>query len=241
MENPTQRITPIISSLETTLEQCTTALKGGGDIAQVIHCLTTIKQALAKLRPVIDSLVQMEDEKGTALANIHSLAVELLVSLDETTTHYCPRPHTENVELIHEIFFCYPDAPPPDNVVNMPVKKELPIAFSEAMHRHIALVEKFGEDSPQAKKSLMAAMHLAPQWFKDDIEAMSDEMDLLPQASGYLDDGSPVFSLESIAEKFGISIEQAEKDLHEMMAMRQELGLPIDGGLVNPSLVHRKQ
>ncbi len=126
MENPTQRITPIISSLETTLEQCTNALKGGGDVAQVINCLTTVQQALAKLRPVIDSLVQMEDEKGTALANIHSLAVELLVSLDETTTHYSPRPHAENVELIREIFFCYPDAPPPtDNVVNMPVKKEV--------------------------------------------------------------------------------------------------------------------
>ena len=125
MDNPTQRITPIISSLETTLEQCTTALNGGGNVAQVINCLTTIKQALAKLRPVIDTLVQMEDEKGTALANIHSLAVELLVSLDETTANYSPRPHAENVELIHEIFFCYPDAPPLDNLVNLPVKKEV--------------------------------------------------------------------------------------------------------------------
>ena len=124
MDSPNQRIATLVSSLETTLEQCTTALKGGGDVAQVIHCLTTIKQALAKLRTVIDSLVQMEDEKGTALANIHSLAVELLVSLDENTTYYCPRPHAENVELIHEIFFCYPEDVPPDNVVKMPVKKE---------------------------------------------------------------------------------------------------------------------
>lgn len=124
MDNPTQRITPVISSLETTLEQCTTALNGGGDVAQVINCLTTVQQALARLRPVIDSLVEVEEQQSDALANIHSLAVELLVSLDETTTHYCPRPHAENVELIHEIFFCYPDAPPPDNVVNMPVKKE---------------------------------------------------------------------------------------------------------------------
>ncbi len=123
----------------------------------------------------------------------------------------------------------------------MNTPKHLPPEFSAAMHRHITLVEQFGEDSPQAKKSLMMAMHLAPDWFKDDIAAMGNEMDLLPQASGYLDDGSPVFSLEDIAAKFGISIEQAEKDLHEMMATRQELGLPIEGGLVNPSLVHRKQ
>jgi hypothetical protein len=91
----------------------------------VADVLTTVQQALSKLRPVIDSLVELEDEKSTALANIHLLAVELLVSLDETTTHYSPRPHAENVELIHEIFFCYPDATPPDNVVNMPVKKEI--------------------------------------------------------------------------------------------------------------------
>ena len=123
----------------------------------------------------------------------------------------------------------------------MNTPKHIPPEFSAAMHRHIALVEQFGEDSPQAKKSLMVAMHLAPDWFKDDIAAMAGENGFLPQASGYLDDGSPVFSLEDIAAKFGISIEQAEKDLHDMMATRQELGLPIEGGLVNPSLVHRKQ
>ena len=120
------RITPLIASLESTLSHCITALNNGGDVALVANALTTIQQALSKLRPVIDSLVEMQDEESTALANIHSLAVELLVSLDETTTHYSPRPHAENVELIREIFFCYPDAPPPtDNVVNMPVKKEV--------------------------------------------------------------------------------------------------------------------
>lgn len=119
------RITPIIASLEDALNDCSSALNGGGDVAMVADVLTTVQQALSKLRPVIDSLVELEDEKSTALANIHLLAVELLVSLDETTTHYSPRPHAENVELIHEIFFCYPDATPPDNVVNMPVKKEI--------------------------------------------------------------------------------------------------------------------
>lgn len=128
MDNPTQRITPIISSLETTLEQCTTALNGGGDVAQVINCLTTVQQALAKLRPVIDTLVQMEDERHSAMCTIHSLAVELLISLDETTANYSPRPHAENVELIQEIFECLDCTAtplPPDNVANMPVKKEV--------------------------------------------------------------------------------------------------------------------
>jgi hypothetical protein len=238
MDSLTQ-ITPIIASLEDALGNCISALNGGGDVALVANALTAVQQALSSLRPVIDGLVELEDEESTALANIHSLAVELLVSLDETTTHYSPRPHAENVELIHEIFFCYPDAPPPDNVVNMP--KTLPPEFSEAMHRHIALVAQHGEDSPQAKRSLMEAMHLAPDWFKDDIAKMGNEMDLLPQASGYLEDGSPMFSLNDIAAKFGIPIEQAEQSLKEMLSVRQELGLPLDGVMTDPSLIHRKQ
>lgn len=125
MDNPTQRITPVITSLETYLEQCTTALNGGGDVAQVTHCLTTIKQALAKLRPVIDSLVEAEEQQSLALFSINDAAIELLLSLDSTQPSYEPRPHEENIDLIHSILEWYPEAPPPDNVVTLPVKKEV--------------------------------------------------------------------------------------------------------------------
>lgn len=122
------RITPLISSLETTLEQCTTALNGGGDVAQVIHCLTTIKQALAKLRPVIDTLVQMEEQQSLALFGINDAAIELLLSLDSTQPSYEPRPHEENIDLIHSILECLDCTVTPlplDNVVNLPVKNEV--------------------------------------------------------------------------------------------------------------------
>ncbi len=109
------------------------------------------------------------------------------------------------------------------------------------MHRHIEIVERLGEEHPDAKRSLMVAMYLAPDWFKDDIANMGNEMDLLPQATGYLEDGSPMFRLDAIAEKHGVSIEQAEEDLHMMMSVRQELGLPLDGVMTDSSLIHRKQ
>ncbi len=126
MDNPIQRITPLISSLETTLEQCTTALNGGGDVAQVINCLNTVQQALAKLRPVINTLVEIEEQQSLALFAINDAAIELLLSLDSTQPSYEPRPHEENIDLIHSILEWYPDTPlPPDNVVNMPVKKEV--------------------------------------------------------------------------------------------------------------------
>ena len=66
-------------------------------------------------------------------------------------------------------------------------------------------------------------------------------MDLLPPSSGYLEDGSPMFSLNDIAAKFGIPIEQAEQDLKEMLSVRQDLGLPLDGVTTDSSLIHRKQ
>lgn len=238
-------INPIIASLENTLGECVTALNEGRiDVQMVANTIGTVQQALSKLRPVICQLVKLEDEQSTRLCCINDLVCELYFSLDETGQHYEPRPHAENVELIHDLLNCldWSDLESEqDNAVNFPSKKELPQAFSEAMHTHIALVEQHGENSPQAKRSFMVAMQLAPDWFKDDIAKMSDEMDLLPPASGYLEDGSPMFSLEDIAEKFGISLEQAKQDFEEMLSVRTELGLSNDGVLADPTKNHWRQ
>ncbi len=61
------RITPLIASLENTLGECINVLKNGGDVVQVMSALNTVQQALSKLRPVIDSLVEMQEEESTAL------------------------------------------------------------------------------------------------------------------------------------------------------------------------------
>jgi hypothetical protein len=119
------RITPLIASLENTLGECINVLKNGGDVVQVMSALNTVQQALSKLRPVIDGLADIENEQSLALFGIQDAAIELLLSLDTTHPEYKPRPHAENVELIYSLFECLPDAPPPDNVVNMPVKKEV--------------------------------------------------------------------------------------------------------------------
>jgi hypothetical protein len=227
------RITPIIASLEDSLGLCVEALNGGGDVALVANTLTTVQQALSKLRTVIDGLAAIENEQSLALFGINDAAIELLLSLDATQPSYKPRPHLENVDLIHAILEYFPESPPP--------QKTLPPEFNEAMHKHMDLVAQYGETSPQAKRSLMEAMHLAPDWFMDDISKMGNEMDLLPPSSGYLEDGSPMFSLNDIAAKFGIPIEQAEQDLKEMLSVRQDLGLPLDGVTTDSSLIHRKQ
>lgn len=127
------------------------------------------------------------------------------------------------------------------SAVLQPVQSRiLPSEFSEAMHKYKAIVEQYGEESQEARISFMTAMQLAPDWFMDDVTSSMGD-DFLPQASGYLEDGQPVFSLEDIAEKFGISAEDAAESLGEMMAVREELGLSNEGKLIRPSSVHRKQ
>lgn len=127
------------------------------------------------------------------------------------------------------------------SAVLQPVQSRiLPPEFSEAMHKYKAIVEQYGEESQEARISFMTAMQLAPDWFMDDVTSSMGD-DFLPQASGYLEDGQPVFSLEDIAEKFGVSIEDAAESLGEMMAVREELGLSNEGKFIHPSSVHRKQ
>lgn len=121
------RITPLIASLENTLGECISALHDGViDASLVANTLTTIQQALSKLRPLIASLANIEQEQSFALCGIQDAAIELLLSLDSAQPEYKPRPHAENIDLIFSILECLPEtAPPTDNVVNMPVKKEV--------------------------------------------------------------------------------------------------------------------
>ena len=54
--------------------------------------------------------------------------------------------------------------------------------------------------------------------------------------TGYTDDGEAVYSLEDIAKHFGISFEEAEQRLLQMMDNRQQVGLSNDGVLINSNI-----
>jgi len=240
-----QNIAPCLSQVETALKQCLSALNAEHPVSvsalseTISHCANALNQ----LQPIISELVKGEEIQSSVICCVRDYALDLLFSLDETQAAYKPRSHGDNVELIQDLLeLIDEDEPSPPLASEEPSQaKQLPPEFSEAMHRHLEIVERLGEEHPDAKRSLMVAMHLAPDWFKDDISNMGNEMDLLPEATGYLEDGSPMFSLNAIAEKFGISIEQAEEDLQAMLSVRQELGLPLDGVMTDSFLIHRKQ
>jgi hypothetical protein len=61
---------------------------------------------------------------------------------------------------------------------------------------------------------------------------------LIPErADGYLEDGSPVFRLEAVAERLGLTEAQAQSSVQAFMADRAALGL--DTTPIDPALVHR--
>lgn len=115
-----------------------------------------------------------------------------------------------------------------------------PPAFSEAMLQYVRISERLGDDHPEVMKALTKALSLSPDWFRDEMYAKAKKMGLIPEPVGYLDNGDPVYSLESVAKAHGISIEEAEQSMDEMLSDRAELGLSSEV-ITDHSLVNRRQ
>ena len=113
--------------------------------------------------------------------------------------------------------------------------------FMAAVSRCLRLVEAIGEEHPDTLRAMMLAMELAPKELIDEFGDMAREMGLMPEADGYLDDGSPMFRLEDIATRLGMSIAEAEEAMHKMLADREALGLSNAGVVTDAALIHRKQ
>jgi hypothetical protein len=113
--------------------------------------------------------------------------------------------------------------------------------FMEAIKRHRRLVDTLGMDHPDTRRAMMLAMELAPEELIDEIGDMAREMGLMPEAYGYLDDGSPMYRLEDIAERLGVSPSEADEAMHKMIADREALGLRSTGILTDTALIHWRQ
>ncbi len=110
--------------------------------------------------------------------------------------------------------------------------------FMAAMSACLRLTETLGLDHPDTMRAMQFAMSLAPPSLNAFMAAQAHELGLIPEADGYTDDGQPVFSMESIAAKLGIGMDEAKEAMDAMLAARNELGLP--AALVDPAMVHRK-
>ena len=111
--------------------------------------------------------------------------------------------------------------------------------FMAAMSACLRLEESLGMDHPDTTRALQRAMMLSPPSMMDFMGREAQAMGLIPEADGYTEDGAPVFSLESVAAKLDMSMEDAAAAFNSMLTERTELGLP--NVLVDPDHIHRKQ
>lgn len=118
--------------------------------------------------------------------------------------------------------------------------KSFPPAFSHAMRQYVNISKRLGDDHAEVNKALTKALSIAPDWFRGEMHTKANEMGLIPEPAGYLDNGDPVYSLESVAKAHGISIEEAELGMTEMLSARAELGLSSEV-ITDHSLVNRRQ
>lgn len=107
--------------------------------------------------------------------------------------------------------------------------------FFKAFDHYKAMLEQYGEHHPITEQALILTMHYTPEHIKAEMHQKAKELNLLPPVSGYTDDGEPMYSLEDIAKHFGISFEEAEQHLLQMMDNRQQVWLSNDGVLINPN------
>jgi predicted transcriptional regulator len=107
--------------------------------------------------------------------------------------------------------------------------------FFKAFDHYKNMVKQYGNDHPITEQALILTMHYTPEHIKAEMHQKAKELNLLPPVSGYTDDGEAMYQLEDIAKHFGISFEEAEQRLLQMMDNRQKVGLPNDGILINPN------
>jgi len=91
--------------------------------------------------------------------------------------------------------------------------------FVRAMERIEQLHEQHGpaaaEELPECKDLWVQVFDSAPPEFMQILRDTAKEFDLLPDTKYVNDAGEPMYSADQIAEKFGMPVEQVEKDIRE--------------------------
>ncbi|MBP5054345.1 hypothetical protein [Pseudomonas chlororaphis] len=73
------------------------------------------------------------------------------------------------------------------------------------------------EKSPEAAEAFQRMYDAAPESFRQEMHDMAVQMGLMPSVpDGYTDDGEPVYSLEGLANRLGLSPEEARRAAEEL-------------------------
>jgi hypothetical protein len=116
------------------------------------------------------------------------------------------------------------------------MNKHLHPEFLKAFNHYKVMLAQYGDDHPITQQAFMLTLHYTLEHIKAEMDAKAKELNLLPPVSGYTDEGEAMYSLEDIAKHFGMSVEEAEQQLFQMMDNRQQVGLSNDGVLINSNI-----
>ncbi len=81
--------------------------------------------------------------------------------------------------------------------------------FVQILHELDKIPEQEKLTSEKASFLMAEAMHYAPPEFKQMCEDKMIELGLMPNVSGYSDDGEPLVSIDEVCRIYGLTPEQA--------------------------------
>lgn len=111
--------------------------------------------------------------------------------------------------------------------------------FMEALHLYDRLAQTLGDTHPKAQAALMHLFDLALPELQAQMTAKGRELGLIPDAGGYLADGTPVYRLEDVAKQLGLSESKSQASIAQFMAERQ--AMRVETRAIDPTLIHRVQ
>ena len=97
------------------------------------------------------------------------------------------------------------------------------------------------DETEQGRLLFLEMMHYAPPEYLAVANQIAEEMNLVPEPDGYLDDGTPMISLSALAKHHGLSMDEAGAMVERFMSDRDALGLSNAGIVKDATNIHRKQ
>ncbi|MEQ1528157.1 MAG: hypothetical protein ABL919_00190 [Methylococcales bacterium] len=129
----------------------------------------------------------------------------------------------ETEQVINEVAMLDDQAMTPEHVEVMRKLGMLPTPAPSPMSLALAAyqdtIQSFGEDSPEATIAFLHMLEVAPPEFLEAADQVVEEMFDMPNSIGVTEDGTPLFSLNDIAAKLDISVDDATKKMVELEAI----------------------
>lgn len=120
------------------------------------------------------------------------------------------------------------------NVVSKDIyNRDLVTALNHGQLKELSatLDDLYGVLDAQYQRSMKAGIDEPMEYaehIKEEMDAKAKELNLLPPVSGYTDDGQPMYRVEDIAKHLGLSVEEVEQQLLQVMESSQKVGLSND-------------